>query len=95
MKNSKLPEAFYKYDFEGFINKYLAEFDIVYNDAWCGYSDANGLLVLYHRATKKYYEQTFNSGPYGPCYDWDPQEVTLEEALQSVEDMERQIHTSF
>jgi len=95
MKQAKIAEEFRKYDFEKFINNYIAEFDVVYNDSWCGYSDANGLLILYHRATKKYYKQVFSSGPYGSCYDWNPEETTLEEAIKDMEEMEKCIHTSF
>jgi hypothetical protein len=90
---NELPERFRKFNFNNFLTKYLEEFDIIYSNWWTGYSDAAGLLILYHRKTKKYYEQTYSSSPYGNNYDWDPEEISFENALKSMEEMEKQTNS--
>ncbi len=87
--NEEFPEEFKSFCFKNFLKQYLEEFDIIYNNGWSGYSDCAGLMILYHRPTKKYYEQNYSSNPFGSNFDWDPTEVTFEEALKSMDEMEK------
>jgi hypothetical protein len=91
-----IPEPFNSYDFESFMQdmilKYLDNLEIVYNDGWSGYSDADHLLIFRSKTTGKYYEQIGSSCPYGSDWSWSPEEISEEEALEKMEDMNKTIN---
>ena len=91
-----IPEPFNHYDFESFIQDmvltYLNDLEIIYDEGWSGYSDANHLLILRSKTTGKYYEQVGSSSPYGSDWSWRPEEISEEAALEKMEEMDKAIN---